>query len=72
MFAEWGELQVRLDIWQFMWRFAAGVTTEAHLLYSIFMARWSTCIFEWDPEDVAALRRAKEGELAARNIGNIS
>ncbi|XP_072233545.1 uncharacterized protein [Leuresthes tenuis] len=72
MFAEWYELQVRLDIWHFMRRFAAGVTTEAHLLYSIFMARLSTCIFEWDPEDVAALRRAKESELAAKKIGHIS
>lgn len=72
MFAEWDGLQVRLDIWHFMRRFAAGVTTEAHPLYGIFMARLSTCIFEWDPEDVAALRRAKEGELAARRIGNIS
>ncbi|XP_027139839.1 uncharacterized protein LOC109141445 [Larimichthys crocea] len=36
------------------------------------MARLSTCIFEWDPEDVAALRHAKEGELAARNVGHIS
>ncbi|XP_036943164.1 uncharacterized protein LOC119012987 [Acanthopagrus latus] len=72
MFAGWDELQVRLDIWHFMRRFAAGVTTEAHPLYGIFMARLSTCIFEWDPEDVAALRRAKEGELAARSVGNIS
>ena len=30
MFAEWDGLQVRLDIWHFMRRFAAGVTTEAH------------------------------------------
>ncbi|XP_019953452.2 uncharacterized protein [Paralichthys olivaceus] len=72
MFAEWDELQVRLDIWHFMRRFAAGVTTEAHPLYGIFMARLSTCIFGWDPEDVAALRRAKEGELAAKRIGHIS
>ncbi len=72
MFAGWDELQVRLDIWHFMRRFAAGVTTEAHPLYGIFMARLSTCIFEWDPEDVAALRRAKEGELAAKRVGHIS
>lgn len=72
MFAEWDELQVRLDIWHFMRRFAAGVTTEAHPLYGIFMARLSTCIFEWDPEDVAALRRAKEGELTAKKVGHIS
>ncbi|XP_030202020.1 uncharacterized protein LOC115534878 [Gadus morhua] len=72
MFAEWDGLQVCLDIWHFMRRFAAGVTTEAHPLYGIFMARLSTCLFEWDPEDVAALRRAKEGELTAQRIGHIS
>ena len=72
MFEGWDELHVRLDIWHFMRGFAAGVTTEAHPLYGIFMARLSTCIFEWDPEDVAALRRAKEGELAARSAGHIS
>ncbi|CAL8317387.1 unnamed protein product [Merluccius merluccius] len=49
-----------------------SVTMEAHPLYGILMARLSTCIFEWDPEDVAALRRAKEGELTARRIGHIS
>ncbi|CAM4568770.1 unnamed protein product [Leuciscus chuanchicus] len=72
MFSEWDELEVRLDIWHFMRRFAAGVTTEAHPLYGIFMARLSMSIFEWDPEDVAALRRAKEGELAAKKTGYIS
>ncbi|XP_041951282.1 uncharacterized protein LOC121711602 [Alosa sapidissima] len=71
MFSEWDGLQVRLDIWHFMRRFAAGVTTEAHPLYGVFMARLSTCIFEWDPEDVAALRRAKECELTTR-VGHIS
>ncbi|RXN13778.1 Epithelial-stromal interaction 1 [Labeo rohita] len=72
MFSEWIELEVRLDIWHFMRRFAAGVTTEAHPLYGIFMARLSTCIFQWDAEDVAALRRAKEGELAAKKTGYVS
>ncbi len=72
MFSEWDELEVRLDIWHFMRRFAAGVNTEAHPLYGIFMARLSACIFLWDPEDVAALRRAKEAELAAKKTGHIS
>lgn len=68
MFSEWHGLEVRLDVWHFMRRFAAGVTTEAQPLYGIFMARLSKCIFEWDPEDVAVLRRAKEGELAAKRF----
>ncbi|XP_051792905.1 uncharacterized protein LOC127531972 isoform X3 [Acanthochromis polyacanthus] len=72
MFAEWNELQVRLDIWHFMRRFAAGVTTEAHQLYGTFMARLSKCIFELDPDDVAALRLAKQGELLARGVRPVS
>ncbi len=36
------------------------------------MARLSACIFLWDPEDVAALRRAKEAELAAKKTGHTS
>ena len=36
--------------------------------FGIFMARLSTCLFEWDPEDVAALRRAKEGERCATGV----
>ncbi|KAK7944627.1 hypothetical protein WMY93_000355 [Mugilogobius chulae] len=72
MFSEWSELQVRLDIWHFMRRFAAGVTTEAHPLYGIFMAGLSRCIFEWDPEDVAALRKAKQGERLADGMGVVS
>lgn len=72
MFIEWDELQVRLDIWHFMRRFAAGVITEAHQLYGTFMARLSRCIFELDPDDVAALRLAKQGELQARGAGPVS
>ncbi|XP_057697338.1 uncharacterized protein LOC130919002 [Corythoichthys intestinalis] len=71
-FAEWDELQVHLDIWHFMRRFAAAVITEAHQLYGIFMARLSRCIFELDPEDVTALRLAKQGELRARGAGPVS
>nr|XP_055056883.1 uncharacterized protein LOC129441130 [Misgurnus anguillicaudatus] len=66
MFSEWDELEVRLDIWHFMRRFAAGVKTEAHPLYG------TLCIFQWDPDDVAALHRAKEGELAVKKAGHIS
>ena len=29
------------------------------------MDRLSACIFEWDPDDVAELRRAKQSELLA-------
>ncbi|XP_051778746.1 uncharacterized protein LOC127526673 [Erpetoichthys calabaricus] len=62
LFNQWDQLVVRLDVWHLMRRFAAGVTTESHPLYSLFMARLSFCIFEWDQGDVARLRQAKAGE----------
>ncbi|CAL8354837.1 unnamed protein product [Merluccius merluccius] len=57
---EWRELVVRLDVWHLMRRFARGVTTDSHLLYGLFMARLSFAIFEWDGEDVARLKEAKQ------------
>ncbi|KAG7454080.1 hypothetical protein MATL_G00263900 [Megalops atlanticus] len=61
-FHEWHELVVRLDVWHLMRRFARGVTTDSHQLYGPFMARLSLSIFEWDAEDVARLREAKQSE----------
>ena len=37
--------------------------TEAHLLYPIFLARLSQCIFEWDSNNVARLKKAKTAEM---------
>ena len=59
IFRGWKDLQVRLDIWHLMRRFARGCTAESHQLYGVFMSRLSTCIFEWDAEDIAKLCRAK-------------
>ncbi|XP_074535646.1 uncharacterized protein LOC141797859 [Halichoeres trimaculatus] len=66
-FSGWPDLTVRLDIWHFMRRLAVGCTTDAHQLYPTFMARMSACIFEWDAEDVALLRRAKKEQLKQQN-----
>ncbi|XP_035990887.1 uncharacterized protein LOC118562569 [Fundulus heteroclitus] len=85
MFAEWRELQVRLDIWHFMRRFAAGVTTEAHQLYGVFMARLSRCIFQlmllllgwpsrgsfWPRELVQSLRRPWSMRWTVRRGGTL-
>ncbi|KAG7500103.1 hypothetical protein JOB18_008713 [Solea senegalensis] len=60
MFHEWHELVVRLDVGQLMRRFARGVTTNSHQLYSLFMARLSFAVFEWDTGDVTRLREAKQ------------
>ncbi|XP_061107847.1 uncharacterized protein LOC133135094 [Conger conger] len=62
-FSGWPNLIIRLDIWHFIRRLAGGVTTDAHQLYPIFMARLSACIFEWDAGDLAQLRRAKKEQL---------
>ena len=59
----WEELFVRLDIFHIMRRFSMGCTSESHALYPTFMGRLSSCIFEWDPEDIANLHKAKEAEL---------
>ncbi|GFO46977.1 chemosensory receptor c [Plakobranchus ocellatus] len=51
-------LVVRLDIWHFMRRLAAWVSSESHPLYATFMLKLSVCIFRWD-EDADALRHTK-------------
>lgn len=71
-FGEWPNLKIRLDIWHFMRRLATGCTTDAHPLYPIFMARLSECIFEWDPHDIALLRRAKREQLEEEGVLFIS
>ena len=63
MFSRWPDVTVRLDIWHFMRRFAAAVTTESHALYATFMAKLSACVFEWQADDIAALRAAKVAAL---------
>ncbi|XP_053730492.1 uncharacterized protein LOC128764612 [Synchiropus splendidus] len=68
LFQEWPELIVRLDVWHLMRRFARGVTTDAHQLYGLFMARLSYAIFVWDDEDVARLERAKRSQEGASHV----
>ncbi|XP_041934921.1 uncharacterized protein LOC121697461 [Alosa sapidissima] len=68
MFAEWGELVVRLDIWHLMRRLASGVTTESHQLYRPFMQQLSSAIFEWHEEDAARLQDAKKRTLVAQGM----
>ncbi|KAM8852770.1 uncharacterized protein ACB058_011493 [Synchiropus picturatus] len=65
LFHKWPELVVRLDVWHLMRRFARGVTTDAHQLYGLFMARLSYAIFEWDATDVARLEQAKQSQEGA-------
>ncbi|XP_026051984.1 uncharacterized protein LOC113038622 isoform X1 [Carassius auratus] len=63
MYHEWDQLVIRLDAWQFMMRFTAGITSESHPLYGPFMGRLFSCIFEWDAEDLKRLQEAKQLEL---------
>ncbi len=46
-----------------MQRLAVGCTSDAHQLYPTFMARLSSCIFEWDAGYLTLLRRAKREQL---------
>ena len=62
MFSPW-ESVIRLDVWHFMRRFAVACTTESHPLYGIFMSRLSSCIFQWDEEDLSKLRASKRAQL---------
>lgn len=51
-FYQWENMQIRLDTWHFLRRFAAGCSSESHALYSTFMSQLSACVFKWDPEDL--------------------
>lgn len=55
-----------------MRRLARGCTSESHPLYGTFMAQISSCIFEWDDEDVDLLMSAKRGELVLAGVPNVS
>ena len=71
-FAGWPNLLVRLDIWHFMRRLAVPCTTDAHQLYPLFMSRLSACIFEWDPVDLALLRKAKKEVLKSQGVSPLT
>ncbi|KAI4900998.1 hypothetical protein NFI96_017932, partial [Prochilodus magdalenae] len=63
MFHKWDKMVVRLDVWHLMRRFAVGVTKDSHQFYGLFMAKLSSCIFEWDAADVATLWEAVRAEM---------
>ncbi|XP_019907863.3 uncharacterized protein LOC109616471 [Esox lucius] len=67
-FGGWPDLYIRLDIWHFMRRLAAGCTTDAHPLYPTFMSRLSVCIFKWDAGDVALLRQSQREQLRREGV----
>lgn len=52
-----------------MRRFNCGLTTEHHPLYGTFCSKLSSCIFEWDQEDVKELKSAKRGEWKSSHGG---
>lgn len=62
---------VRLDVFHYMRRFTKGLTTEHHPLYGTFCSRLSSCIFEWDEQDLHQLKDAKKAELCAQHPGHI-
>ncbi|KAI4795577.1 hypothetical protein KUCAC02_029801 [Chaenocephalus aceratus] len=66
LFPAWPHLLVRLDTWRFMRRLAAGVTSESHPFYPVFMRRLSSCIFVWDAEDMSLLETALQADGSRR------
>ncbi|XP_039607050.1 uncharacterized protein LOC120527555 [Polypterus senegalus] len=58
MFHEWNWQVVQLDVLHLMQCFAAGVTTESHPMYFLFMGHLSFTIFEWDEGNAAQLYQA--------------
>ncbi|KAK7939095.1 hypothetical protein WMY93_002421 [Mugilogobius chulae] len=67
LFRPWKSI-VRLDIFHFMRRFSAGLTTEHHRLYGIFCSRLSSCIFEVDQRDLMELKEAKKCEMMMKYL----
>ena len=59
---------MRLDVWYFICRFSSAYTTDTHPLYSVFLSKLSTCIFEWDAGDLALLREAKPVQLGGKGM----
>lgn len=51
-----------------MRRFSSAFTTDTHPLHATFLKKLSACIFEWDAQDLANLRRAKVAELRVKHI----
>ena len=72
LFSLWHSLVVRLNIWHFMRRFAAGCHTESHPLYGVFLGRLSQCIFQWSKEDLDLLKSAKRSELQKQGVADPS
>lgn len=70
LFRPW-KSTVRLDIFHFMRRFTNGLTTEHHPLYGTFCSKLSSCIFEWDKDDVGHLKEAKRSELKKKHQGHV-
>ncbi|RXN26736.1 Carboxyl-terminal PDZ ligand of neuronal nitric oxide synthase [Labeo rohita] len=69
-FRPW-KVTVRLDIFHFMRRFTAGLTTEHHPLYGTFCSKLSSCIFKWDKDDISCLKEAKKTMLLKKHGGHV-
>lgn len=63
LFNKWYQLEVRFDLWNFMKKFANGLTSVSHTFYISFMMNLSFAILKWDSEDLYRLKRAKQSEF---------
>ena len=62
----WGLQEGRRNLRDSCSLMAAGVTSQSHPLYPEFMRRLSSCIFEWDPEDLSLLETALQADGSRR------
>ncbi|KAJ8333470.1 hypothetical protein SKAU_G00414780 [Synaphobranchus kaupii] len=62
--------KVRLDIFHYIRRFTRGLMTEHHPLYGTFCSKLSSCIYEWDQDEICRLKEAKRAELKKKHAGN--
>ena len=72
LFAGWPALVVRLDIYHFMRRLAAGCHSESHPLYGVFMESLAKCIFEWDKDDLERLYSATKEQMKREGVSSPS
>jgi len=71
LFQPWQDLQIRLDIWLFIRRFASCCTNESHPMYKLFVSKLSACIIQWQSTDVPALYCAKLAKLAEKSASGL-
>ena len=72
LFQRWVDagMVARLDVWHFMHRFDAAVTSEAHIKYTVFKSALSGAIFAYNGDDLDKLVTALRAGLPPTDISD--